>query len=343
MKFLGPKYIAAKSWNLPAVGYEWVIDSCVTGNKGDETKYAIEKEIDNKELIDALALIRKSNETLKSNSSFANASITNRSMTASNVNNSSKRLSKKNDKDSSNMSGLNDSSLSYPNESKRQRLENDDETTHHTSNNTPNANKNDRINNIAAGNNIGNQLKKMSKSGTKETDDDEEEDYDEQKREDTKNEDDDDIEDVEDFEVEANNSVGEDDLTDSRVLAALKENQDPFSKSNKANLSIAQKTTATPQFLTPCNPRLKELRHTASASSKSTPKENENESGGESFQTPIWMKPNDPFTYRPQLSTKNIDDFTTPQAVKDRNPVNVFFPISPHLPYLSFPTPHHLI
>ena len=50
--FLGPKYIAAKSWNLPSVGSEWVIDSCVTGIKADEKKYSIENKINLQELID---------------------------------------------------------------------------------------------------------------------------------------------------------------------------------------------------------------------------------------------------------------------------------------------------
>jgi len=35
-KAIGPKYVAAKSWGMPVVGSDWVIDCCVTGRLGLE-------------------------------------------------------------------------------------------------------------------------------------------------------------------------------------------------------------------------------------------------------------------------------------------------------------------
>lgn len=71
-KAIGPKYIAAKSWHMPIVGSDWVIDCCVTGNKADEEKYSIDNQRDPRELIKALAAIRQTeaNETNMSTTSY---------------------------------------------------------------------------------------------------------------------------------------------------------------------------------------------------------------------------------------------------------------------------------
>jgi len=276
----------------------------VTGSKADETKYSIEKEIDTKELIEALGRIRTNNDTLQS--SFANASITNRSITTSNEN---KRLSK-NNKDTSNLSGLNDSSLSYPKDIKRQRLDKDDD-------------------------------KDNSNAKTKSINDDQDDEEFEEKNEENEkmkeidgreNEDLNDVEDV----TKENDQEDEDD--EEAVLAAIEN----FSKSGKANISMPQKerATETPQILTPCNPRLKELRQTGISLLGSSPKGNENEnknqtanSNNDINNTPIWMKKNqDPLSYKPNLGWgTEMANFTTPQAVKDRHP-NLTLPPKPETP-----------
>ncbi len=40
----GPKYKAAKDWNIPAVAVEWLVESCVYGVKADERKYTIDSQ-----------------------------------------------------------------------------------------------------------------------------------------------------------------------------------------------------------------------------------------------------------------------------------------------------------
>lgn len=55
----GPKYTAAKNWKIPAVTIEWLIDSCVSGIKADESKYSIDLNNKNDEFIKNLDRIRR--------------------------------------------------------------------------------------------------------------------------------------------------------------------------------------------------------------------------------------------------------------------------------------------
>lgn len=108
---IGPKYIAAKTWNLPIVCAEWVIECCVTGMKADEKKYSVEnQELIHKDLVEALAKIRQQNENMCTNSSY-------NSKPSKSINFSTNEPEYNH----------NDSSLSMHNESKKPRLDDDSE------------------------------------------------------------------------------------------------------------------------------------------------------------------------------------------------------------------------
>ncbi len=67
---VGPKYVAAKSWGLPVVCPEWLVETCVTGSRTEESKYSIENTpLYQRELIEALAKIRQTNEEMSTNNS----------------------------------------------------------------------------------------------------------------------------------------------------------------------------------------------------------------------------------------------------------------------------------
>ncbi len=38
------RYLAAKSWNLPVLSVEWLVESCVLGVRAAETEFYIENE-----------------------------------------------------------------------------------------------------------------------------------------------------------------------------------------------------------------------------------------------------------------------------------------------------------
>ncbi len=66
----GPKYVAAKSWGLPVVCPEWLVESCVAGGKAEESKYTIENTpLYQRELMEAIAKIRQSSDEMSTNNS----------------------------------------------------------------------------------------------------------------------------------------------------------------------------------------------------------------------------------------------------------------------------------
>jgi hypothetical protein len=129
----GPKYVAAKTWGLPVLCPEWLVETCVSGDKADEKKYSIENQsVHSKSLIEALAKIRRS-EDIFTNSSYgggvgggtyqsnANSSRMNVEQ-LDNQNMPEMEVSKNNDM--SMKDNHNDSSLSYySTDSKKARLE----------------------------------------------------------------------------------------------------------------------------------------------------------------------------------------------------------------------------
>ena len=148
----GPKYTAAKSWNLPVVSPEWLIECCVTGIKADEKKYNIDNKYSYTDLIEFVAKMRKNEENQPTNSSYGpstNGSSkkacdnqSNDSTLADFLNSSKNNYSKTADKPASNAEdqetqlpdhdaieerepvNTNDLSLSFHNESKKPRLDN---------------------------------------------------------------------------------------------------------------------------------------------------------------------------------------------------------------------------
>jgi hypothetical protein len=64
----GPKYTAAKSWGLPVVCPEWLVESCVGGTRAEEQKYTIDNTpLYQRELMEAVDKIRRSCEDLSTN------------------------------------------------------------------------------------------------------------------------------------------------------------------------------------------------------------------------------------------------------------------------------------
>ncbi len=148
-KAAGPKYTAAKSWNLPAVSLDWVIECCVAGMKADESKFAIENYQSSSDLIEALGRIRRNEENLtnsKMNSSTNSvAKVDHNSSSlmmarmhmnfnesvvddknASVAGNKSRLLDANQDDQDQENNNHNDSSLSIHNVSKKPRMEVDD-------------------------------------------------------------------------------------------------------------------------------------------------------------------------------------------------------------------------
>lgn len=76
---MGPKYAAAKSWGLPIVCLEWLVETCVVGAKSDESKYSIENSgLFEKDLIESLSKIRHPTDdmsTMSTNGNNQNTSI----------------------------------------------------------------------------------------------------------------------------------------------------------------------------------------------------------------------------------------------------------------------------
>lgn len=208
-KPIGPKYIAAKSWNLPVVCAEWIVECCVMGMKADESKYCTEnQELIQKDLVEALAKIRKQNEEMCTNSSYGNTTK------ANNVSMSRSMLASNRQDLSMAEHNPNDSSLTCHNESKKPRLdERDMEQDDYVQEESRNVSQRGRMLN---------------------------------------------------------------DSDADLVLAAI-ENSAKFKKPSE-----------TSTFLTPCNPRLKELRRTEQLQPIS-PSAYENNTS--KFSTPIWMKP----------------------------------------------------
>jgi hypothetical protein len=120
--------LAAKSWNLPAVGVDWLIESCVTGIKADEAKFRVENQGTSTDLIEALDRIRRNEENFtnskmntssklqNNNSTFLLAAMNNSKLLGGGVN----EVGEKEEEDKN----PNDSSLSFhQNDSKKPRLE----------------------------------------------------------------------------------------------------------------------------------------------------------------------------------------------------------------------------
>ena len=124
---IGPKYIAAKSWQLPIVCVEWLVECCVTGMKANEKTYSFDNQRDMKELIKNLASIRRKDESYLSNSyndSDNKASyglVKNNNNKQPDVNTSHSMTSKHGC--ATVEQNLNDSSFTSHNESKKPRLE----------------------------------------------------------------------------------------------------------------------------------------------------------------------------------------------------------------------------
>jgi hypothetical protein len=123
----GPKYLAAKSWNLPAVGIDWLIESCVTGIKADEAKFTIENQGSNTDFIEALDRIRRNEENFTNSKMNTSSKINNNSTFLLAGMNSSKllgRISRGGENEDDDYNNQNDSSLSFhQNDSKKPRLE----------------------------------------------------------------------------------------------------------------------------------------------------------------------------------------------------------------------------
>jgi hypothetical protein len=122
----GPKYAAAKSWNLPAVGVDWLIESCVTGIKADETKFRVENQGTNTDLIEALDRIRRNEENFTNSRVNTSSKLHNNSSTflLAAMNNSKLLGGGGENKEEDDFNNPNDSSLSFnQNDSKKPRLE----------------------------------------------------------------------------------------------------------------------------------------------------------------------------------------------------------------------------
>ena len=126
---LGPKYIAAKSWGLPIVSAEWVVECCVTGMRAEEKKYSVENQANGyRDLIEGLAKVRRNEETSSTSSTCASSKPGNENdstlllmMNARNLSRMEKNESKVEEAE---MEHQEDTSLSYPSETKKPRLEN---------------------------------------------------------------------------------------------------------------------------------------------------------------------------------------------------------------------------
>ncbi len=77
----GPKYTASKTWKIPAVSLEWLVDSCVSGMKADEKKYLIESGNNYQEFIQNLDKIRRNLSDSQQNQSDLVSTIKNDEMT----------------------------------------------------------------------------------------------------------------------------------------------------------------------------------------------------------------------------------------------------------------------
>ena len=64
----GPKYSAAKSWRIPILSPEWLVDCCITGIKAEENKYLLDHDYNYQDLFDFAAKCRKNLETLTASS-----------------------------------------------------------------------------------------------------------------------------------------------------------------------------------------------------------------------------------------------------------------------------------
>lgn len=118
----GPKYVAAKSWHMPIVGVDWIIECCVTGNRAPEDKFSITSARDKTELIKALASIRE----LESDSTYAasencKASFSNTHTEETTLN--IQPFEEVSNEATNETKNANNSSLTCPNESKKPRLD----------------------------------------------------------------------------------------------------------------------------------------------------------------------------------------------------------------------------
>ncbi len=124
----GPKYVAAKSWNLPIVSMEWVVGCCAAGSRIPEEHYSIEKQhVNRAELIENLAAMRRyRDEQSTTFNTTARRSLNRTNTNNTTLNNNEKSLDETVPVDNQDQKNMNDSSLSYPNETKKPRLDKND-------------------------------------------------------------------------------------------------------------------------------------------------------------------------------------------------------------------------
>ena len=130
---IGPKYIAAKSWNLPIVIAEWLAECCVTGMKADENKYIVGSQANLSDLIEALNNIRRNEEISSTNGSSATSSKMKENdstlllMNGGNFSRFGGKIERKledEDEDVNDDDDINcDDVISYPSETKKPRLD----------------------------------------------------------------------------------------------------------------------------------------------------------------------------------------------------------------------------
>jgi hypothetical protein len=122
----GPKYTASKTWKIPAVSIEWLIDSCVSGVKADENKYSIASGNKYEEFIQNLDKIRRNMAFSQQNQTTINED---RSLTTTIVNTDSPLVNDGNETvefESPKNNNANNSSLLSYSASKKPRLDDQD-------------------------------------------------------------------------------------------------------------------------------------------------------------------------------------------------------------------------
>ena len=99
----GPKFVAARSWNLPVVGVEWLVETCVLGQRAPEAEFFIENDppFDTRQFIDNLDRVRRNDDSyLGSNGLATNPNqtggATNSSLLSRSRHNESRRRSDSN-------------------------------------------------------------------------------------------------------------------------------------------------------------------------------------------------------------------------------------------------------
>jgi hypothetical protein len=121
----GPKYTAAKSWKLPIVCPEWLVESCAVGVKADEAKFELtETKKTFADLIEALNRMRKSDDNTQSSCSDSARPPSSANKTASSETSFAQFCHNQDNGDElPDQANPNDLSLSFHNESKKPRLD----------------------------------------------------------------------------------------------------------------------------------------------------------------------------------------------------------------------------